>query len=100
LLPEPAVQRPLFAAVALALVGHTAAAQRFSVTFPTERSATPLDVRCLVMPSADPAGEPRLQVSDAVTTAQVFGVDVDGWRPGAAQGVDAKAVGYPLRSLR
>ena len=91
--------RPLFAIVALALVAHTAAAQRFSVTFPAERSATPLDGRLLVMISADTAGEPRLQVSDAVTTAQVFGVDVDGWRAGTAQVVDAKAFGYPIHSL-
>jgi hypothetical protein len=38
-------------------------------------------------------------VSDAVTTAQVFGVDVDGWRAGSAQVVDAKAYGYPIPSL-
>jgi len=91
--------RPLYALVALALVAHTAAAQRFSVTFPAERSATPLDGRLLVMISADTAGEPRLQVSDAVTTAQVFGIDVDAWRAGSAQVVDAKAFGYPIRSL-
>src|SRR5262245_16531038 len=83
----------------MVLVAHTAAAQRFSVTFPSERSATPLDGRLLVMISADTAGEPRLQVSDAVTTAQVFGVDVDAWRPGSAQVVDAKAFGYPIHSL-
>ena len=91
--------RPLVVLVALALVASTAAAQRFSVTFPAERSATPLDGRLLVMISADTAGEPRLQVSDAVTTAQVFGIDFDSWRAGTAQVVDAKAFGYPIRSL-
>ncbi|HMC55737.1 MAG TPA: hypothetical protein VKH19_11225 [Gemmatimonadaceae bacterium] len=72
---------------------------RFSVTVPAERSTTPLDGRLLVMVSADTTGEPRLQVSDNVATAQVFGVDVDAWRPGAAQIIDAKAYGYPIRSL-
>jgi hypothetical protein len=72
---------------------------RFSVTFPAERSAAPLDGRLLVMVSTDTTGEPRLQVSDNVATAQVFGVDVDAWRPGVAQIVDTKAYGYPLRSL-
>ena len=89
----------LLTLVALALVGRSAEAQRFTVTFPSERSGTPLDGRLLVMISADTAGEPRLQVNDAVTTAQVFGVDVDGWRPGTPQVVDAKAFGYPTRSL-
>ena len=51
------------------------------------------------MISADTTGEPRTQVSDAATTAQVFGVDVDDWRAGATRTVDATAFGYPLRSL-
>src|SRR5688572_14060871 len=51
------------------------------------------------MISADTAGEPRTGVNDAATTAQVFGVDLDGWRPGSTQVVDAKAFGYPIRSL-
>jgi hypothetical protein len=51
------------------------------------------------MISADTAGEPRTQVSGSVTTAQVFGIDVDGWKPGETRYVDASAFGYPLRSL-
>ena len=87
------------ALLALAAAAEPIAAQRFSVTFPPARSATPIDGRLLVMISTDTAGEPRRQVSDAPTTAQVFGVDVDGWRPGSAQTVDAGAFGYPIRSL-
>ena len=44
--------------------------------------------------------EPRLQVSDAVETAQLFGVDVNGLQPGQAATVDASAFGYPKSSLR
>jgi hypothetical protein len=51
------------------------------------------------MISADTAGEPRFQVSGTVATAQVFGVDVDGWKPGETRYVDATAFGWPLRSL-
>src|SRR5688572_27585198 len=91
--------RILITVVAVTLVARPAAAQRFSVTFPAERSASPLDGRLLVMISADTTGEPRQQVSDAATTAQVFGVDVDGWRAGASQVLDAKAFGYPIRTL-
>lgn len=90
-------------ALAVAAVMFTAAPlaaqHRFTVTFPAARSATPIDGRLLLFVSADTADEPRFQVSDNATTAQVFGVDVDDWKPGVAQGVDAKAFGYPLRSL-
>ena len=72
---------------------------RFAISFPSERSRDPLDGRLLLMISADTAGEPRTQVSGTVTTAQVFGVDVDGWKPGETRYVDASAFGYPLRSL-
>src|SRR2546430_7746616 len=96
---EPVVARRLLTLVVLALVARSATAQRFSVSLRAERSATPLDGRLLVMISADTTGEPRFQVSDAVTTAQVFGIDVDGWRAGAAQTIDAKVFGYPIHSL-
>jgi hypothetical protein len=72
---------------------------RFAVVFPAERSSAPLDGRLLLMISADTGGEPRTQVSGSVATAQVFGVDVDGWKPGEVRYIDASAFGYPLRSL-
>ena len=87
------------AVTALVLAASPAGAQRFSVTVPATRSATPLDGRLLVMISADTTGEPRLAVSDAATTAQVFGTNVDGWRAGTPQVIDATAFGYPIRSL-
>lgn len=91
---------PIALVLASALLAQPARAQvRFSVSFPADRSAAPIDGRLLVFVSADTAGEPRFQVSDNAATAQVFGVDVDGWTPGAAQVVDAWAFGYPLRSL-
>src|SRR5262245_40777521 len=72
---------------------------RFAVTFPAERSSAPLDGRLLLMISADTTGEPRTRVTNTTATAQVFGVDVDGWKPGETRYVDATAFGYPLRSL-
>ena len=73
---------------------------RFTVTFPATRSSAPIDGRVLVYLSADTTKEPRFGASDAVTTAQVTGVDVDGWRPGTPVTVDATAFGYPVESLR
>ncbi|MFM9013203.1 MAG: hypothetical protein ACKORK_06345, partial [Gemmatimonadota bacterium] len=69
---------------------------RFTVTFPAARSSAPIDGRVLVYLSADTTKEPRFGASDAVTTAQVTGVDVDGWRPGTPVTVDATAFGYPV----
>lgn len=80
-------------------------AQNFSVTFPAAQSAKPLDGRVLLIlaktakPGVD-APEPRQQVSDAVETAQLFGLDVDGLKPGQAATIDANAFGYPKRSLK
>jgi len=77
-----------------------AQAPRITVTFPVARSSAPIDGRVLIYISADTTGEPRFQVSDAVTTGQVTGVDVDSWRPGTPTVVDGNAFGYPLASLR
>ena len=90
------------ALIALATQPQHSAAQarlRFSVTFPNERSAQPLDGRLLLLMSADTTGEPRFQVNSGLNTGLVFGVDVDGWRPGLAQTIDASAFGFPIRSL-
>ena len=73
---------------------------KFDVTFPASRSQTPLDGRLLLYVSTDTTAEPRFQVSDAPNTQQVFGLDVEHWRPGETRTVDLFAFGYPLRSLR
>jgi hypothetical protein len=72
---------------------------RATVTFPAERSVQPIDGRLLLLISAETEGEPRLQVNDTPRTAQVFGLDVDGWKPGEPRSIDAAAFGYPLPSL-
>src|SRR5881296_2617457 len=96
--------RRYFLAGLLALAGtpgiEAPAGLRFSVTFPASRSSTPLDGRLLVLISTDTTAEPRFQVSDNVTSAQVYGMDVDGWRPGAPAVVGAAGVfGYPIRNV-
>ena len=72
---------------------------RFAVTFPAQRSATPLDGRLLVMIAADSTGEPRFLIEDGPGTQLVFGIDVEGWTPGTPVIVDQAAFGYPMRSL-
>jgi hypothetical protein len=86
-------------AAAAALPAQTAPARlRFAVTFPAERSSAPIDGRLLLLISADTTGEPRFQINDTYRTGQVFGVDVDGWKPGETRFVDATAFGYPVAS--
>ncbi|MEQ8765507.1 MAG: hypothetical protein RL885_16390 [Planctomycetota bacterium] len=72
---------------------------RFDISFPEQRSVEPLDGRILLLFSTNDEKEPRFQVSDSVQTAQVFGTDVEGFEPGKAIPFDAKAKGYPLRTL-
>ncbi|HMG71403.1 MAG TPA: hypothetical protein VK544_09845 [Gemmatimonadaceae bacterium] len=97
--------KPAFLWSFLVLLAPSAHAQsrapnlRFEVTFPAERSRAPLDGRLLVFVSTDTSSEPRFQISDAPGTQQVFGIDVDGWKPGETRVVDASAFGYPLRSI-
>ncbi len=75
------------------------AAPRFSVSFPRQTNATPLDGRLLLILSTDPSAEPRMQINDTPDTQMIFGVDVDGLRPGQPATVDDSAFGYPVRNL-
>ena len=70
------------------------------VLLPRDRKEGPLDGRLLLLVSTDSTDEPRFQVSDAPSTQQVFGLDVEGWRPGGSKRVGSTAFGYPIRSLR
>ncbi|MGH9971286.1 MAG: hypothetical protein ACREBG_26320 [Pyrinomonadaceae bacterium] len=71
----------------------------FAISFPETSSKEPLDGRVLLLISTNNAREPRFQISEDLTTQQVFGIDVDGLKPGQEAIVDARAFGYPVRSL-
>ncbi len=74
---------------------------QFSVSFPKDRSAQPLDGRMLVLLSTDPSAEPRMQINLSAKTQIVFGVDVDALAPGQPVVInDSNAFGYPIRYLR
>lgn len=81
------------------LGNHRAANLRFAVSFPVERSNNPLDGRLLLLISSNNAREPRFQINEDLNTQQVFGVNVEGLRPGVEAIVDDNAFGYPVRSL-
>ena len=86
--------------VACLFASSSALAQSFTVSFPKERSAKPLDGRLYLLLSTDDSAEPRMQISGDTNTQLIFGVNVDGLAPDAGATVDAKAFGYPIRSLK
>jgi enterochelin esterase-like enzyme len=75
-------------------------AQTVTVSFPAAVSAKALDGRLMVLLSNDPSEEPRMQISDSMQSQQVFGVTVDGMKPGQSVVVADAAAGYPRASLK
>ena len=76
------------------------AAPRFEITFSASARSTPVDGRLILVVSKNPSSEPRFQIGMSPDTQQIFGIDVDGWKPGTPATIDASAIGHPLRSLR
>jgi len=72
---------------------------RFSVSFTAQQSVEPLDGRLLLVLSTDPSAEPRFQISNSVRTQMLFGLDLDGMKPGEPVVLDDAAFGYPVRYL-
>lgn len=70
-----------------------------SVVYPEKAAAGPLDGRLLLMISKNAKAEPRFQISDGPQGQQVFGIEVDGWKPGETAVFDASVFGFPLPSL-
>jgi len=90
------------AALTLVLLTGTAqAAPSFSVSFPASASAGAVDGRVILLLERTPGKEPRLQVSpdEPLHNPFIFGMNVRALRPGQAAIVDARAFGWPARSL-
>ena len=77
-----------------------AAAPAITIRLAAGAAAGPIDGRLLLLISTEKTGEPRFQIDAGPKTQQVFGIDVDGWRPGEAKTIDADVLGYPRASLR
>jgi hypothetical protein len=86
--------------VVLALPGVAAQPPLFRVSYPASLGAGPFDGRLLLILSTDEKDEPRMQVSDtSLNTQQVFGIDVESWKPGETRAFDASVLGFPVESL-
>ena len=80
---------------------NAAQAQTVTVRLPVARADRGLDGRLLFLVSndpkamSDPKAEPRKQINDTLKTQMVFGVTVDGWKPGESVVIGKDAKGYP-----
>jgi hypothetical protein len=86
----------------VALGSQVAGAQpRFEVTIPESLGGpAPVDGRVLViLAPATEEREPREMVREDVKSAQVFGVDAEGLRPGGSVVVDSSALGFPFARM-
>jgi hypothetical protein len=81
------------------LKSSSAANLRFEISYPDSASKDGLDGRLLLLISTNKEEEPRFQISEDLTTQQVFGIDVDGWKAGQTKTMDQNAFGYPVHSL-
>lgn len=72
---------------------------RFAVSFGPAVGTDAVDGRLLVIVSSSTEGEPRFQVNDGPAGQPVFGIDVDGLKPGQDVYVDGSALGFPLDSI-
>ena len=70
---------------------------QIAVSFTKETLAEAQDGRLLVMLANNDRSEPRRQVNDGLDTQLVFGLDVEGMKPGDEVIVDSSAFGYPIR---
>ena len=73
----------------------------FTVSFPNDRSARPLDGRVILMLSRDFTREPRTHVmpNEPLSSPYLFGLTVDGLAPGKPAVLDDAAFGWPARHL-
>src|SRR5262245_44143444 len=99
------MSRPtVISTIVLSFLAGVASAQsgpRFEITYAAAKGPGPFDGRLLLLVSTDPSEEPRRQISDTgLKTQLVFGIDVDGWRPGQKAVIDNSVLGFPLDSLK
>lgn len=86
--------------VVLPLLAQSKPAPRFLVSYGGAAAAgAPFDGRVLLLLSTDPSDEPRNQINDSPDSQIVFGVDVDGLKPGQPVEIGASADGYPVRRV-
>ncbi len=94
------MKRPFLVITLLTISTTLISAQpKFAISFTEQQSQTPLDGRMLLLISTEAGEEPRFQINDGLKTQQVFGINVDGLKPGQKAIFDRKVFGYPRQNL-
>jgi hypothetical protein len=83
----------------LVCAGTIAASPRILFKIDRSTGSTPRDGRLILVISKEMNGEPRSQVTLGLKTQQIFGKDVDGWKPGDTVEMSGDTPGDPLRTL-
>src|SRR5262245_39498646 len=85
--------------VAPSVRGQAPSSLQFAVTYPEAASREPLDGRLLLLLTKNGEKEPRELVTNDEKCAQIFGIDVDGWRAETPAVFDEQVFGYPCANL-
>lgn len=71
----------------------------FRISFTKEMADQAQDGRLLLLLSNNDKSEPRNQINDGLSTQLIFGLDVEGMKPGEELAFGNEAFGFPVRSL-
>lgn len=71
----------------------------FTISFTKELSDQAQDGRLLLLLANNDKAEPRFQIGDGLNTQLVFGLDVEGMKPGDKITVSGEAFGFPIRNI-
>lgn len=97
------LQNLLFAILALALMqcapGNQKSNLKFAISFTEEMSDQAQDGRLLLMLANNDTREPRFQINEGLKAQLVFGIDVEGMKPGDEIVIDEKAFGFPVKNV-
>jgi len=72
---------------------------KFTVSFSKEANAEALEGRILLFIATDNKRQPMFQINDGTNSQQVFGINVEGLKPGEKASLDGSVFGYPIQSL-
>lgn len=72
----------------------------FSISFTDSLSDQPQDGRLLLLLANNENSEPRFQINDGLNTQLIFGIDVEGMKPGQETVIDGSSFGFPIRNIR
>lgn len=67
--------------VALIAASSLSAAPQLRIRLASGLRTAPVDGRLILVVSKNLQGEPRFQVGWGLETAQIYGMDVNGWKP-------------------